>query len=83
MKKKYQLDWLPFWSSQVLGPRNPIWEGRREEQEKEEGKRELRLEKGERKGKSQLPLSVKCVTGGLKWMHFNKRVQLSAHLCYF
>lgn len=29
-KKRYQLDWLPFWSSQGLGPRNPIWEGRRE-----------------------------------------------------
>lgn len=38
--QKYQLDWLPFWSSQGLGPRNPIWEGRREEERRgKEGKR--------------------------------------------
>lgn len=50
MKKKYQLDWLPFWSSQGLGPRNPIWEGRREgggkmrERGKQRWKREIKRE---------------------------------------
>lgn len=81
-KKKYQLDWLPFWSSQGLGPRNPIWEGRREEERKKE--REEKKGKGEirRREKKSYHSVSKCAAGDSTRMHsFDKNVWLSAHPC--
>lgn len=46
-RRKYQLDWLPIWSSQGLGPRDSIWEG---EKKKRKKRRKNQKEGGKEKG---------------------------------
>lgn len=81
--KKYQLDWLPFWSSQGLGPRNPIWEGRREEEGEEGEKRDEVRKRRKKEGKISVTTQCKMCRGVFEQdcVTFSTFFSQMAHVC--